>query len=204
MFPIGMMAKGEVRRIAEEAKLPSAHRKDSQGICFLGKIDYNQFIERFLGKKEGPIVEIETGKILGRHQGFWFHTIGQRKGLYLSGGPWFVVKKDINENIIYVSKGYQPEAQMKDELVMRDMHWITLNPYAEQTKIFPVANDEAPVLFKIRHVAELRSGRLTRRADGSYHLQMDAKTNGVAPGQFCVIYTPDGRICLGSGEIAWE
>ena len=93
---------------------------------------------------------------------------------------------------------------MKDELVMRDMHWITLDPFAEQTKIFPVANDEAPVLFKIRHVAELRSGRLTRRADGSYHLQMDAKTNGVAPGQFCVIYTPDGRICLGSGEIAWE
>ena len=196
MFPIGMMAKGEVRRIAEEAKLPSAHRKDSQGICFLGKIDYNQFIERFLGKKEGSIVEIETGKILGRHQGFWFHTIGQRKGLYLSGGPWFVVKKDINENIIYVSKGYQPEAQMKDELVMRDMHWITLDPFAEQTTIFPVANDEAPVLFKIRHVAELRSGRLTRRADGSYHLQMDAKTNGVAPGQFCVIYTPDGD-CLG-------
>ena len=69
---------------------------------------------------------------------------------------------------------------------------------------FPVANEEAPVLFKIRHVAELRSGRLTRRADGSYHLQMDAKTNGVAPGQFCVIYTPDVRICLGSGEIAWE
>lgn len=204
LFPIGTMAKGEVRRIAEEAHLPSAHRKDSQGICFLGKINYNQFIERFLGKKEGPIVEIETGKVLGQHQGFWFHTIGQRKGLYLSGGPWFVVKKDIDENVVYVSRGYQPEAQMKDELVMRDMHWITLDPFAVTTPVLLVSAGEAPVLFKIRHVAELRAGRLSLRTDGSYHLQMNEKTNGVAPGQFCVIYTPDGRICLGSGEIAWE
>lgn len=198
LFPIGSMAKGEVRRIAEEAKLPSAHRKDSQGICFLGKINYNEFIERFLGKQEGPIVEIETGKVLGKHQGFWFHTIGQRKGLFLSGGPWFVVKKDIQENVVYVSRGYQPEAQMKDELVMRDMHWITLNPFDLQ------GGDPMAVKFKIRHVAELHDAMLTQRADGSYYLQMSQKTNGVAPGQFCVVYTPDGRICLGSGEIAWE
>lgn len=223
LFPIGTMAKGEVRRIAEEAKLPSAHRKDSQGICFLGKINYNEFIERFLGKQEGPIIELETGKVLGKHQGFWFHTIGQRKGLYLSGGPWFVVKKDIVENVVYVSKGYCPEAQMADELVMRDMHWITEDPYEKaQGAALPFdgegmdgeswtpspSNGEEwntlRVLFKIRHVAELRGGVLTKRGDGSYHLKMDAKTNGVAPGQFCVIYTPDGRICLGSGEIAWE
>lgn len=210
MFPIGTMAKGEVRRIAEEAKLPSAHRKDSQGICFLGKINYNQFIERFLGKKEGPIVEIETGKVLGQHQGFWFHTIGQRKGLYLSGGPWFVVKKDIEQNIVYVSRGYQPEAQMQDWLVMRDMHWITLNPFAEkgamETMPDPLTEGypSMRVKFKIRHVAELHEGLLTQRTDGSYFLQMDQKTNGVAPGQFCVVYTPDGRICLGSGEIAWD
>lgn len=223
LFPIGSMAKGEVRRIAEEAKLPSARRKDSQGICFLGKINYNEFIERFLGKKEGPIVEIETGKILGKHQGFWFHTIGQRKGLYLSGGPWFVVKKDIVENVVYVSKGYCPEAQMKDELVMRDMHWITVDPFEkfedaerfEKGEMVPVGErvvetekvkgaDGFKVKFKIRHVAELRTGHLTKRPDGSYYLKMNEKTNGVAPGQFCVIYTPDGRICLGSGEIAWE
>ena len=197
MFPIGTMAKGEVRRIAEEAKLPSAHRKDSQGICFLGKINYNEFIERFLGKQEGPIVELETGKVLGKHQGFWFHTIGQRKGLYLSGGPWFVIKKDIEQNIIYVSRGYDPEAQKQDWLVMRDMHWITLDP-------FLTPHSSLHIKFKIRHVAELRSGILSARPDGSYFLQMDEKTNGVAPGQFCVVYTPDGKICLGSGEIAWE
>ena len=197
LFPIGTMAKGEVRRIAEEAKLPSAHRKDSQGICFLGKINYNEFIERFLGKQEGPIVELETGKVLGTHQGFWFHTIGQRKGLYLSGGPWFVIKKDIEQNIIYVSRGYDPEAQKQDWLVMRDMHWITLDP-------FLTPHTSLLIKFKIRHVAELRTGTLTARPDGSYFLQMDEKTNGVAPGQFCVVYTPDGKICLGSGEIAWE
>lgn len=205
LFPIGKMAKGEVRRIADEARLPAAHRKDSQGICFLGKINYNEFIERFLGKKEGPIVEIETGKVLGHHQGFWFHTIGQRKGLYLSGGPWFVVKKDIVENVVYVSRGYQPEAQMKDELVMRDMHWITCNPFS----VINATQDgnairSLAVKFKIRHVAELHTGTLMALADGGYYLKMDQKTNGVAPGQFCVIYTPDGRICLGSGEIAWE
>ena len=201
LFPIGQMAKGEVRRIAEEAKLPSAHRKDSQGICFLGKINYNQFIERFLGRKEGPIIEVETGKVLGTHQGFWFHTIGQRKGLYLSGGPWFVVKKDIEQNIVYVSRGYQPEAQMQDWLVMRDMHWITLDPFAALS--IP-ALQPMRVKFKIRHVAELHDAALSQRPDGSFFLQMDQKTNGVAPGQFCVIYTPDGKVCLGSGEIAWD
>lgn len=204
LFPIGHMPKGEVRRIAEEAKLPSARRKDSQGICFLGKINYNEFIERFLGVQEGPIVELETGKVLGRHRGYWFHTIGQRKGLYLSGGPWFVVKKDIEENIIYVSKGYDPEAQKQDWLVMRDMHWITCDPFSVAVLGLQADADSLPVKFKIRHVAELNEGVLTQRSDGSYFLQMNRTTNGVAPGQFCCIYTADGGICLGSGEIAWE
>lgn len=231
LFPIGHMAKGEVRRIAEEAKLPSARRKDSQGICFLGKINYNEFIERFLGTQEGPIVELETGKILGKHRGFWFHTIGQRKGLYLSGGPWFVIKKDIEQNIVYVSRGYDPEAQKQDWLVMRDPNWITVDPFAgaideldgngggnanggllppqgglRGSVLPPLGGTEGgfPVKFKIRHVAELNDGTLTARPDGSYFLKSDRMINGVAPGQFCCIYTPDGRICYGSGEIAWE
>lgn len=200
LFPIGHMAKGEVRRIAEEAKLPAARRKDSQGICFLGKINYNDFIERFLGVKEGSIVELETGKVLGKHRGYWFHTIGQRKGLYLSGGPWFVIKKDIAENVIYVSKGYDPEAQKQDWLLMRDFHFISLNPWQQQSAK-PL---QQPVKFKIRHVAELNDGVITQREDGSWFLKSSKLINGVAPGQFCCIYTPDGRICLGSGEIAWE
>ena len=75
MFPIGHLMKSEVRAIAEQQKLPSAKRKDSQGICFLGKINYNDFIERYLGKRTGKIVELETGKVLGKHNGYWFHTI---------------------------------------------------------------------------------------------------------------------------------
>ena len=81
MFPLGEYMKEDVRRIAKEAKLPSALRKDSQGICFLGKINYNDFIRRFLGEQTGKIIEIESGRIIGTHRGFWFHTIGQRKGL---------------------------------------------------------------------------------------------------------------------------
>jgi tRNA-specific 2-thiouridylase len=80
MFPIGDLLKSEVRRMALQEGLPSAARKDSQGICFLGKIDYNDFIRRYLGEKEGLIVDNETGGILGKHKGYWFHTIGQRKG----------------------------------------------------------------------------------------------------------------------------
>ncbi len=196
LFPIGHLVKNQVREIAEAAHLPSAHRKDSQGICFLGKIDYNGFIERFLGKRPGKIVELETGKVLGEHQGFWFHTIGQRKGLGLGGGPWFVCKKDIHENVIYVSKGYNPEAQMQDCLTMAELHFITRDPWQDQ--------DVHDVKFKIRHVAELSVGHLQRRPDNTWFLKSDTMINGVAPGQFCVVYTADGRICLGSGEIAWN
>ena len=81
MFPIGHLMKSEVRTIASAQNLPSAQRKDSQGICFLGKIDYNDFIERYLGRREGKIIELETGKVIGKHQGYWFHTIGQRNSL---------------------------------------------------------------------------------------------------------------------------
>ena len=95
MFPLGGLMKSEVRAIAENAGLPSAKRKDSQGICFLGNINYNEFIRNYLGEKEGDIIELETGKKLGKHKGYWFHTIGQRKGLGLSGGPWFVIRKEI-------------------------------------------------------------------------------------------------------------
>ena len=92
LLPLGGIMKHDVREIALQAKLPSARRKDSQGICFLGKINYNDFIKRFLGEKRGSIIELETGKKIGTHNGFWFHTIGQRKGLGLGGGPWFVIR----------------------------------------------------------------------------------------------------------------
>ena len=101
------MPKSQVREIAVREHLPNAFRKDSQGICFLGKINYNDFLRRHLGERRGPIIEIETGRKIGVHNGYWFHTIGQRKGLGLSGGPWYVVKKNIRDNAIYVSRGYR-------------------------------------------------------------------------------------------------
>jgi tRNA U34 2-thiouridine synthase MnmA/TrmU len=125
MFPIGNLLKSEVRNIAAKQNLPSAKRKDSQGICFLDKVNYNEFIKRYMGRKEGLIVELETGNILGKHQKYWFHTIKQRKGLGLSGGPWFVIKKDINRNIIYVSKGYDTKHQYGDTINLQGFEFIT-------------------------------------------------------------------------------
>jgi tRNA-specific 2-thiouridylase len=194
MFPIGGLMKHEVRDIALQAALPSARRKDSQGICFLGKINYNDFVRRFLGEKEGAIIELETGKRIGMHRGYWFHTIGQRKGLGLSGGPWFVIRKDIQENIIYVSRGYEVETQYGYQFRMHDFHFITDNPWEEQ-------GEEHDVTFKIRHTPEFLKGRLMRVGD-DYQLVSSEKLQGIAPGQFGVVYDKDARICFGSGEIA--
>ena len=122
MFPIGKLIKEDVRRIAEEQEIPSAKRKDSQGICFLGKIDYNELVRRYLGEKEGLIIDRQTGNILGRHKGYWFHTIGQRKGLGLAGGPWYVVEKDIRRNIVYVSRGFQTRDAYGNEFRIAEPH----------------------------------------------------------------------------------
>ena len=105
IFPIGHYMKDEVRQIAEREHLVNAKRKDSQGICFLGKINYTDYIKMYVGEKPGDVLELETGKLIGRHNGHWFYTIGQRKGLGFGGGPWFIVKKDIEKNVLYVSHG---------------------------------------------------------------------------------------------------
>lgn len=194
MFPIGDLPKAEVRRIAAETAMPNAFRRDSQGICFLGKINYNDFIRRHLGERPGPIIEIETGRKLGAHRGFWFHTIGQRKGLGLSGGPWFVVKKCVADNVIYVSRGYDTEKQYGRTLHLDEMHWITRNPW-------PEACDSVEITFKNRHTPEFFDARLTRLGDAEYVIESDRKVQGIAPGQFAVIYDRNRELCLGSGII---
>jgi tRNA (5-methylaminomethyl-2-thiouridylate)-methyltransferase len=191
MFPIGSLQKHEVRRLAEEMRLPSAQRPDSQGICFLGKINYNDFIRRYTGEKEGSIVELETGKILGRHKGFWFHTIGQRKGLGLSQGPWFVVKKDVDENIVYVSNGYDPIAQYAESIDLLDVQLLHPN--------FQLA-EGMDVRFKIRHQPDFNLGKIGM-VDGQLSIRSARPISGVAPGQFGVIYDAVEPICLGSGVI---
>lgn len=197
IFPLGALPKSEVRAIAAQANLPNALRRDSQGICFLGKINYNDFIRRHLGEKPGPIIEIETGRKLGEHRGYWFHTIGQRKGLGLGGGPWFVVRKNVADNVIYVSRGYDTEKQYGHILHLAEMHFITADPWGDN------AADGVRVTFKNRHTPEFLPGTLRSMpgTNGEYILQSDVKVQGIAPGQFAAIYDPEHTICYGSGII---
>lgn len=196
LFPLGVLPKSEVRKIAAEISLPNATRKDSQGICFLGKINYRDFIKRHLGEKKGDIVELETGKKLGQHNGIWFHTIGQRKGLGLGGGPWFVVKKDIPKNILYVAKGYDTPFQFGKEIHLTEPNWISGDPFKNNESSIKVG-------FKIRHVPEFSSGILEKNSlsPESLILHSNQEIQGIAPGQYAIIYTIDNQICLGSALI---
>lgn len=201
MFPIGGIMKSEVREIAHAAHLPSADRKDSQGICFLGKINYNDFIKRYLGEKEGKIVELETGKILGTHKGYWFHTIGQRKGLFLSGGPWFVVRKDIDENVLYVSQGYDPDAAHGHKVTL--MGFRLLSGRWPENSDFPKNSDipECKIKFKIRHTPEFHPGMLRFLPDGLVEIESDDRIQGIAAGQYTTIYDKDAHLVVASGMI---
>ena len=189
LFPIGHYMKDEVRQIAEREHLVNARRKDSQGICFLGKISYNDYIRRYLGEQPGDVIELETGKRIGEHRGLWFHTIGQRKGMGFGGGPWFVVKKDVANNILYVSHGYDPETAYKQDFPVHDFHWLTAESLMDT------------VTFKIRHTPEYHPATLEWKSPQEFIVHSKEKIHGVAPGQFCVIYDADHHRCLGSGEI---
>ncbi|MBQ7941375.1 MAG: tRNA 2-thiouridine(34) synthase MnmA [Muribaculaceae bacterium] len=197
MFPLGTMPKSDVRRLAVDAKLPNAFRKDSQGICFLGKINYNDFIRRHLGEKKGNIIEIETGRKIGEHKGYWFHTIGQRKGLGLSGGPWFVVKKNVQDNTVYVSNGYDTEKQYGRLIHIDEMHFISGNPWEGM-------NSPVEIMFKNRHTPEFIKAKFTHLHDGEYVIESEKKVQGIAPGQFAVIYDATGHLCYGSGVITGQ
>lgn len=192
MFPIGALPKEEVRRIAEENHLAPAYRRDSQGICFLGKVQFAELARRYLGEKEGVVVEKETGNVLGKHKGYWFYTIGQRKGLGFGGGPWYVVKKDIRRNIIYVSRGYQTQAAYSSNIRLTSPNFITMNP-------FP-ADGEYDLTFKVRHTPEFTSGKLIVN-HGGYDILSSESIQGVAPGQFCTLYDDAHHRCFGSAEI---
>lgn len=190
LFPIGHLMKDEVRRLAEEEHLVNARRKDSQGICFLGKIDYTEYLRRYLGEQAGDVVELETGRLIGQHRGHWFYTIGQRKGLGFGGGPWFVVAKDVKENRLYVSNGYDPATAYKHEFRIHDFHSINGVMPSER------------VTFKIRHTPEFHHARLEPTDNGQFTVHSEKDIHGVAPGQFCVIYDEDHHRCFGSAEIA--
>lgn len=190
IFPIGHYVKNEVREIAEREHLINAKRKDSQGICFLGNINYDEYIRRYVGEKTGDVIELETGKKIGEHKGHWFHTIGQRKGLGLGGGPWFVVKKDAERNILYVSHGYDPQTAYKSVFTIHGFDFLTEG----------VSSLPERVTFKIRHTPDCHPASVEATADG-FVIHSDDPIHGVAPGQFCVVYDSDHHKCYGSGEI---
>jgi tRNA-5-taurinomethyluridine 2-sulfurtransferase len=189
-FPIGAYRKSDVRAMAIERDLPAKHRKDSQGLCFLGKISFRDFIKHYLGETPGEIVEAETGKILGEHRGYWFYTIGQRQGLGLSGGPWYVQRKELGENRIFVSRNYYDAEKPRDSFEAGALHWIHAPPAKSELQV------------KLRHgensygcTVELLSPDLAR-------VKLSGRDQGIAPGQFAVFY--DGPVCLGCGVILHE
>jgi len=126
IFPLGDLTKTEVRKIAKKAKLPVAEKKDSQGLCFVGKIDVQEFIRTNLKEQQGDIVDFDTQKVVGKHNGIWFYTIGQRHGIRIGGTqkPYFVANKDVKKNIIYVVQGKENPMLWKKEIEIKELHLI--------------------------------------------------------------------------------
>ncbi|MBI5412155.1 tRNA 2-thiouridine(34) synthase MnmA [Candidatus Peregrinibacteria bacterium] len=198
LFPIGHLTKSEVRKLAQKFDLPNKNRKDSQGICFLGQVRFSEFVQHHLGEKKGDLIEIETGKKVGEHNGYWYFTIGQRQGIGLSGGPWYVVKKNVRKNVVYVTRGRSSDERRvtsnemqvtSDEFKIHSINWIA--------RRLPKKRE---VTVRIRHGGELLPGRLTLHRDGSGTVRLKKAATGVAPGQFAALY--DGKYCLGGGVIA--
>jgi tRNA-specific 2-thiouridylase len=187
LFLLGTYTKAQVRDMAHTFDLPTQDRKDSQGICFLGKIKYNEFVQFNLGEKPGDIVDLDSGKVLGSHQGYWFHTIGQRQGLGLSGGPWYVAQKDIERNIVYVVHGEQLVLQARTIFDAGQLHWIVGAP------------EETCLQLKLRHGPAMLACQIEAQQEGQLHVTLDDPDTGIAPGQFAVFYR--GQECLGAGTI---
>jgi tRNA-specific 2-thiouridylase len=187
LFPLGPLTKAEVRRRAEQLGLANRHRPDSQGICFLGRIPFEEFVRRHLGDQPGEIREIDSERLLGQHRGHWFHTIGQRKGLRLSGGPWYVVHKDLDANVVYVTHKESLPAKSRRRFEVSHLHWL-LRPEPEEK-----------LLVKLRHGPSLVAATLSILGEDRGQVDLEVADPGVAPGQFAVFYR--GEICLGSAMI---
>ena len=187
IFPLGALPKNEVRALAERYGLPNSARPDSQGICFLGKISYNDFVRHHLGEKPGDIIRRETGEKLGEHRGFWFHTVGQRRGLGLAQGPWFVSGKDVEENIVYVSHADELPEASRSEYRIGEPHWISAPP------------GEGSLQVKLRHSEHVYECELSDPGAENVVVRLASTDAGIAAGQFTVFYK--GDVCLGAAPI---
>lgn len=188
LFPIGGLEKSEVRTLAQQFDLPTASRKDSQGICFLGKFNFADFVKAHLGIKQGDMVEFETGKKVGKHDGFWFFTIGQRQGIGLSGGPWYVVSKDPIKNIVYISNHYEAVTNHKSGMWVQSFNW---------NQDISMPKTELDVRF--RHGPTVHPAHIEQISNELKITLHHESTQGIAAGQFAVLY--DGDVCLGGGVI---
>ncbi|MBP9765082.1 tRNA 2-thiouridine(34) synthase MnmA [Candidatus Babeliales bacterium] len=188
LFPIGHLEKYEVRALAEQFELPTASRKDSQGICFLGKFNFADFVKAHVGTKKGDLIEYETGQVLGRHEGFWFFTIGQRHGIGLSGGPWYVVSKNSEKNQIFISCNYRDVAQHKQGMQVSRFNW-NQGSVADRTELDA----------RFRHGPAVHPSTVHSDADRVTITLHQESSQGIATGQFAVLY--DGDVCLGGGVI---
>lgn len=184
LFPLGRLTKTEVRFIAEQKDLVTAHKKDSQGICFVGSVGIKEFLSQFAQSSPGDVVDRDTDKAIGHHDGALFYTIGQRHGLGLGGGlPYYVVGKDMEKNIVYVSRNLNDGAMWRTELSLNDMHWINQSP-----------SDNEPLLARLRHRGTLLPATLRGTT-----LHLNEAERAATAGQSVVLYR--GSEVLGGGII---
>lgn len=217
LFPIGEMLKPEVKKLAEKKGLHNAYKKESMGVCFVGEVGMKDFLKEYIDIKPGEIREIESEKVLGYHEGAVFYTIGQRHGLYLNGVageandglPYYVVAKDLDKNIVYVSKNLNDEHIWTERLKLNDVILrtgpvATVSPtvLGESLRAAGVPPVASPVRVdvRLRHRAPLVPAKIVFTGNGVATLEFENKIKRPASGQSAVIY--DGEICLGGGIIA--
>lgn len=196
LFPLGNLTKPKVRELAEKYQLNTANKKDSTGICFIGEKKFRNFLQTFIPAVVGDIKDLD-GNIVGRHEGAMYYTLGQRRGLNIggksgaSGGRWFVVDKDIKNNIIYVTQG-EVEKLFSRGLVASGFNWITSIP----TSTFDC-------YAKFRHRQPDQKVTVTVLSDTDIKIDFEKKQRAITPGQYAVLYKKenDEIECLGGGVI---
>jgi tRNA-specific 2-thiouridylase len=194
LFPVGHLAKPEVRRLAREAGLPNHAKRDSTGICFIGERPFREFLARYLPREPGPIATPE-GERVGEHQGLMYYTIGQRQGLGIggrrdgAGEPWYVAGKDLAANTLVVVQGHDHELLMKKRLAAADASWVS-----------GAAPQPGAFAAKTRYRQADSACQLLPREGESFELEFAAPQWAVTPGQSAVLYR--GEDCLGGGIIS--
>jgi tRNA-specific 2-thiouridylase len=192
LFPLGALAKREVRAIARDLGLPTAEKKDSTGICFIGERPFREFLSRYLPPKPGKI-ETSDGKVVGEHAGLMYYTIGQRQGLGIGGSKtgeaWYVVSKDLKRNVLTVVQGRDHAELYRDKLTARDLSWVSgVSPHCNWV-----------YTAKIRYRQEDAPCSIARLNEDSCEIEFAQPQWAVAPGQSVVVY--ESRVCLGGGII---